>query len=505
MLQRTKKENIIYLFIMIQPLIRIYRTFWGDNLKVFGFSLFEMINTFFIIGLWVYVFYKTKNKKMLYIFLFFIVLGIYCVLHFYNISQFNQSIMERSIYGFVKESYNIFRVYGLPILFLFTLFFMNLRLEFVEKVICDVAVLVSGIIVFSNLTGTSLCTYIAEGHRRLIHGNIFSWFMTNGTENMKLYTSSGWFESGNEVSGLLFITLPIVIYRFFYNTTIKNIVALAMVMVSMVMLGTKTATIGSGVLMIVMLAGYALVGIIHKNYKATKKAGISLICIGCIWGVLFYYSPYIQEKFPRVKQETENFVEQDDIKYEVEHKVELSLETEEESEKALEYIKDHYWDHYVMDQYVQLYPIEGDLEFWTTIINRNPELNQNYRNFKQELLDRIIERNDNSLDKWVGIGLLHEIYCERDYVSEYYMYGFIGCILLLGVYVIMLLKYIIIFLINGKKYWDNKYISGLCALGVGLLLPYVTGHMFGVPMVMFQLVLLILFLKLTRSSIEEEQ
>lgn len=63
MRNKLKLENWVYVFFMFQPLVNIYRTFFGDNIKIFGFSLFEMINTFFIIGLWMYVAFRLKEKK----------------------------------------------------------------------------------------------------------------------------------------------------------------------------------------------------------------------------------------------------------------------------------------------------------------------------------------------------------------------------------------------------------------------------------------------------------
>lgn len=507
MLKKFKQENILYLFILLQPMIRIYRTFWGDNIKLFGLSFFEMINTFFIIGLWVYTFYKTRNKKMFYIILYFFALGGYCIIHFYNMTHFNQNIMERSMYGFVKECYNIFRVYGLPILFLFTLLFVKLRKEFVIRVVCDVAMLISVIVVFSNLTCTSLCTYIDEGHKRMIHGNIFSWFMTDGTEYMKLYTSSGWFDSGNEISGLLFMTFPVVIYQFLNKFNAINIFRFGMVMLSMIMIGTKTATIGSGLLFLAVTVAFLIIEVVRKNYRITIRGLILVLSVSVVWGLLFYFSPYFQGEFPRVKEkieieETESEIEEEEDT--AKEPVYLSTRTDEESEKALEYIQNHYWNHYVKDQYIQLYPIEGDLDFWVNVMNRNPVLNQNYRNFKQELLNRILERNDQTLDKWVGIGTLQEIYCERDYASEYYMYGIVGCVLLLGPYVLALIINIILFMKNIRRCWNSEYLCYMFSLGVGLLLPYVTGHMFGVPMVMFQLVWLIILLRVARSCIEEK-
>ena len=191
MLKKIKKENIIYLFFIIQPLISIYRNIWGDNLKLFGFSFFEMINTFFIIGLWFFALYLTKDRKVFYIIPYFAVMGIYCVLHYYNMSHFNMDIIDREMYGLVQESYYIFRVYGLPVLLLFNLFFLKLKKEFYIRTLCDVAFLSGLIVVLANFMGISLCTYASEGHTHLVHGSFFSWFTFDGTDITAL-TNEEW-------------------------------------------------------------------------------------------------------------------------------------------------------------------------------------------------------------------------------------------------------------------------------------------------------------------------
>lgn len=504
MTKKIKAENIIYLFFILQPLISIYRTFFGDNLKLFGFSFFEMFNIFFIIGLWFYVFYTTKNKKMFYIIPYFILMGIYCVFHYYNISHFNTEIIDRSIYGIIQESYYIFRVYGLPVLLLFCLFFLKLKKEFFIKAICDIAFLVGAIIVVTNFMGLSLCTYASEGHIHLVQGNFFSWFFTNGTQDMERYTSSGWFSSGNEISGMLLMALPIITYHFLNKRNIKYTIYLAVVMLSMLMIGTKTATIGSGGVFVLVGVVYIVMGLVKKDRKNVKRCVLFFITALVLWGTTFYYSPYLQEEFPHYKETTADKNDKDDEQEKrVLKTVHLSNETESEREEAIDYINTNYWNHFINAQYIELYPVEKDLDFWIEKINREAGINQNYRAFKQELIQRIIERNDRKLDSIVGVGVLHELDCEKDYVYQYYMFGWIGVLLLLGLYIFILLKNIVFVLRNIKRIWKQEYMIYMCALGIGILLPYVTGHMIGITMSMFELVLIIILVECVSKEMQE--
>ena len=501
MLRKIKREKILYLFFLLQPLISVYRTLWRDNIKLFGFSFFEMLNTFFIIGLWFYVLCTTKTKKALYIIPYFIILGIYCIVHYFNISHFNTEILDRNIYGIVQESYYIFRVYGLPILLLFCLFLLKLQKEFYLNTICSVAFLVGIIVVLSNFMGVSLCTYTSEGHTHLIQGSFFSWFTTNGTEEMERYTSSGLFSSGNEISGLLLMTLPIVTYRFLRKIDIKGTVCLIVVMLAMLMIGTKTATIGSGMIFFFVLIIYMIIEVMKRNYSYLKRWGSIFLTALVLWGGLFYYSPYLQEEFPHYSGDEVATEEKEEER--VTKPIQLSDETQADREEALKYIKNNYWNHFVNEQYIKLYPVEKDLSFWINIINREAGLNQNYRAFKQELIERVIERNNRVLDPLVGIGVLHEIDCEKDYVSQYYTFGIVGVILLLGIYIFILLKNCFLFLRHIKLFWKKDFVIYMCALGISILLPYVTGHMIGIVMSMFQMILLILLVQCTIAELRE--
>lgn len=505
MAKKIKVENWLYVFFLFQPLVSIYRTFWGDNLKIFGFSLFEMINIVFIIGLWIYTALKLKNKKVLYIILYFIGLGIYCFAHYFNMSKFNTDIFERSMYGLIQESYYIFRVYGLPILLLFSLIYGEIKKGFFVRVISDISFLISSIIVITNLMGVSLCAYVSEGHVRLVQGSFLKWFSTNGFENMKNFTSVGWFDSANEVSGLLLMIFPIVVYQFWNKRTKENILRCVMAMLAMLMLGTKTATLGSGFVFILLGMVRIVMQISEKKYTLIKQSVILLVCSSMIWGIFFYYSPFLQEKFPHRRETVSSGKTQIKEKKAKREPIVLSIDTEEERNYAIMYIENNYWRHYVNKQYIDKYPVEKDLSFWVDVINRDSGINKNYRFFKKNLMRRMIERNGRDLDKLVGIGLFQEIDCEQDYVYQYFMFGIAGLVLIMGVYVLLLLKNIVLFVVRIKKYWNERFIAYMCAFGISLLLPYVTGHMIGSTMVMFGLVLIAALVEDTAKELQMQE
>lgn len=387
MTKKIKIEYWLYLFFMFQPLVNIYRTFFDDNLKVFGFSLFEMINIFFVIGLWLYLVFKQKNKKALYVIGYFVFLGGYCIIHYINMKQFNTEIFERSMYGLIQESYYIFRVYGIPVLLLTSLLCLKLKKEFFVRVIEDIALLVGSVIVVTNFLGVSFCTYGGEGHTYLINGSFFDWFHVTGAENMKMFTSIGWFGSGNEISGLLLMSLPVITYHFLQRG-LKGAPRFIVSMLAMIMIGTKTATMGCilvfGLTGIIWLIVYAT----KKKFALVKKGGILFVCSVALCGFLFYYSPFLQNKYPHIKNASESTLEEIEQEQEEEEEIieknpiVLSAETKEDAEYAIDYIKNNYWRHYINSQFIENYPVEKDLSFWIDVANRDGGINQNYRFFK---------------------------------------------------------------------------------------------------------------------------
>lgn len=489
---KIKAETMLYLFFMIQPLVGIYRTFFDDNIKIFGFSFFEMLNTFFILGFFVYVFIKMKNKKSVFWLIGYgAILGIYCILHSYNMSKFNTDLMERDMYGLIKESYYIFRVYGLPIILLFSCIAAKFEKKVYIKLICDVAFLICLVIVVTNLLGLSLCTYKTEFHEYMIQGNLFDWFSITGKEEMDYFTSIGWFESGNEISGLLMISLPIVIYEGMTKRKWLNTIRVGVCMLAMLMIGTKTSVFGSFAVYLVIGIMMIIHFILTKDTMAAKKITTSFLCGVAIWGGLFYYSPFFEDMHPHRAAVTSESKAEEELeeaeKKKVTAQVQLSDATEENRKIAISYIENSFWNHYINEQYIQMYPIENDLSYWINVVNRDPSTNINYRFYKTELANRILERNNRSLDKVFGIGVLQEMNTEQDYTYQYFMFGIAGIILFIGIYIAIFIRGSISFLTRKELRWNVEFMSYLCALAISLLLPYVTGHMFGITMIMFEM------------------
>ena len=127
-----------------------------------------------------------------------------------------------------------------------------------------------------------------------------------------------------------------------------------------------------------------------------------------------------------------------------------------------------------------MYPLKGDTEFWLAIAKRNKALNNDNRRMKIDIINRIEERNDNPMDKWLGMGYtLNFMDLERDYVYQYYIFGIIGLVLLIGPYFAL----IIYLAIKGFRSFNKNFkfitILGCMSVLLGLVIAYYSGHVFG--------------------------
>ena len=147
-------------------------------------------------------------------------------------------------------------------------------------------------------------------------------------------------------------------------------------------------------------------------------------------------------------------------------------------ESAISFIKSNYSTFKINKMFIDYYPIEDDPVFWINIAKRDRSLNNDYRIIKQDILARIVQRNDNTFDRYFGLGYsINFPDIERDYVYQYYLFGIFGVILFIG-------SYIIIYLYNlykafYKANFNYYYALPLVSCLFGLVVCYFSGHLFG--------------------------
>ena len=477
-----KKNNkiikyAISILLILFPFIDILRVTKLKEVEIFNIALIELINIILILisfSLTIYNNHKYKkniiNKpKIIYI----IVLFIYLILHSINIYNFNINIYDKASFNFFVEIYYIFRVYLLPIMFIYVL--LNNKdifdQEYYLKYTKCMIFIISGSIVILNLFGFSYSSYADSSNPYLInHANFFDAFKY--TKNFKELFTCGLFPSANQISIILVMLLPINLYNMYLKNNKTNAFLVLLQIFSMIIVGTKTAALGSLIIAISCLLMYLFFSIINK--KIDKKYFLNYLFIIIISIFLIAISPFnqmVKEK----KLFSTNIPNNQNEKYkEVYDNLKLLKSNEEKNKYIVKYS-----GVFKIDKiFFEMYPIEKDTDFWFKIANRNSNLNNNYRVMKMDIIDRIKERNNNKYDKYLGLGYtLNFMDIERDYVYQYYLFGYLGFIILVGVY-------IYIYILNLKEVLKKKnFTYSKCLVLVsgffGLILCYFSGHLFG--------------------------
>ena len=105
--------------------------------------------------------------------------------------------------------------------------------------------------------------------------------------------------------------------------------------------------------------------------------------------------------------------------------------------------------------------------------------NNDYRAIKSAILEDIYQRNQNSMDKYLGMGhTLNYIYTEADYSYQLYSYGIVGFVLLIGPYFYILLYVLVQGLKNFKNMFTLESAMYFLAPVLGLGVAKFSGHIF---------------------------
>ena len=505
MIKKTKElinkldmNTIVIMFFIFQPVMDMYMAFFKELVEIVGISINVFINLLLIGIMFVHFLVNCQSKKDIFPYLPYLVLCvIYTILHYINMTKFQDGIFNRETYGFFKETYYLFRLYFLPVLLMFLLYKMNIRKDILVNIVKYSVLGICLIIILSNIFCISLVSYSDEMANEFIKGNIFNWFGFKAGTDFDSYTSKGFFISANQVSAILLLLSPIVIKEAMTKHTWKEYGIVVVLVITMIMLGTKTS--GFGILLaIVAVIGMMLFFKILKKYQGELlKPVLSMVVILLIGGILLGYSPMFRKTYGNIKAEPEDRPVEGDIQ---------ELIGKDDSLTITEFIKTHSWNYYIQEQLLEIYPIEKDLPFWIDKVTRDVRLNSNFRIIKTEIFERILERNNNPLDPVLGIGYSDELYNEKDYLYQYYEFGIAGVILFIGPFIAAFIYAGAMLLGKYKIYFTVENCTYAASLVIGLILPYITGHVFGVTFVMsyLSLVAALLLRSIKQTNQEKE-
>lgn len=494
LLKKVKLEYLTMGLFILMPFVEMYRCLFQDTISIASIALEEFVVIFYIGVLAIYTIYTIVQKKnWKFFFLSILYFGCACtyvLLHYWNLTQFNTAIYPEVSYSFITESYYIVRAYLIPIVMGIVVYQLKPDNDTFSKTIMLVSLIISSFIVVTNILGISFVSYSLEN--KTIAGNIFTWTSLTPTSDFDMYTSKAFFYSANQISALMFSISPIIVKNAIKKPSFINYFTLGLQVLAMIMIGTKTAAIGVLLVIVAMFVTAFALHLFKLEQLQLKKIGlIFVIFVICGYG-LYSISP-VQQKY-----------DAEETAINTEEREEAEVKVDESEATLADYIKEFAYCYYINPSFLEVYPVENDEFFWKNIIERDRTLNINNRTFKIEIINRIIERNENPADRFLGIGYTSNVpYTERDYVYQYFVFGIIGVLVLIAPYFISLLYAGIKILLKYKEKLNLENCATGMALCCYLIIAYLAGHVFGMMINMLFLNLFIAKLLINVNRKEE--
>lgn len=433
---RKIKENsnvlgVLCLFVIIQPFLDILPLFENEKLFIFGFTIPTLVRCLFI-GILALVSLKYIDKKNYkYLFIYTIVLLIYTIIHHHIGSDDSMIIPNNYTYSLVSEIFYIVRML-LPLAIVQFTRNSNITLDKFLKVI-TISSAIIGTIIF---IGNTLCiSYVSYGSGMTVI-NWIQWFFTDLSkyEFMEL-TSKGWFYMANQISGLTMLLFPFALFACLKKCSPFNIYSVVILIISMIMLGTRVASYGWLLVVVCFLVVIFISKFIYKD-KRTKGSYFKIIFMISFVGLIFLVNSPISRR--------EYGYELGDLTTLKERPI-INMNDKENLDKVYTYIEDSYEVFGVQKIYpFELYNYKFDPQFWFNVFDRSiaSGVIEN-REMQRMISNRIIENNDNNI-KYQLFGYSFsrmrngQIYMEHDIIVQLFTMGYLGVILLIGPYIMII-------------------------------------------------------------------
>lgn len=492
--RNAKKMKILFMaFMILQPIFDIFYLYTDEVINIFKFSPSTIIRMAIMAILFVtsLLMYKCdKNKKVKYCIIFSIIYGAYIIFHHVNSLKFSIPYGNFDNYSTVNELFYMIRMI-MPLLLIFITYSQKLTWKEVKKVIIITVLIFSVISVTTNLFKVALTSY--NDGNKIIKANFLQWFI-DGTYEKYGYAyiaSKGIFHMANQVSGTLICLFPIVIYIFFEEKiNFKNIITIILMILSMLMLGTRVASYGWLAVIVSMIIMYLFFGKFIKNYHFSwKKLSIIIVICFC-FTIVLNFSPvsnrtYINDEAENVKETIDKDGGKNSLTIFLKKikKLEKSAITDEDYKEIynlkINFIKNH-MDSYGFDRnfIVKLYPYTEDCDFWLEQFSVPFNKRANHRQLKNIITKRIIDLNDNKLDYVFGMSFTRlrnaSIYMENDIYVHLYSIGIIGILLFIAPYLVIAIYALVKIIKNKSKF---TYLNMVYLMSIGLI--FISGILSG--------------------------
>lgn len=474
---KEKTRTVLFWFILIQPFLDLYWFYNGKLADVLPFTLPTIIRILAVFVIFCMFFSQKQNWQKLgkekWLIVYLALLIVYSILHLIHVRHFNSVNPNDYNYSTVSEIFYLIRMV-LPLLVIFFTKELEFTREQFRHVIEGISGLFSFTIVISNLFVISLRSY----ETGFISANIFEWFV-NPNIGYSHMASKGFFNFANMVSAVLFMLVPLMLYFMFSHFNWKTVTLNVVQALAMIELGTKVALIGliGGIGAGILLYVFHL--FIVKDVKKNWKAIIVALAIEAGTLAIIPFGPAIQrynyEKY--LAQQSDNSLTQ--AKEELAEGLKKYPSGQKRKEFLTNFIGEHYQDYALNKKFVtKSYPYKYDPEFWLKIMNEPGTSRMQNRHVEKAMLDQVIKTNNNKLDKVFGISYTREtniFNLERDFTSQVYSLGWVGMLLFIGPYVVIMLYALIKWLMN-KQLRTYLISSMLLSIAFMLLAAFLSGN-----------------------------
>lgn len=446
-------ENVTVFFLFLLPLFST--VFLYNKIS----TLIQVIFVFLLLFVTL-IFYKDSRKNIKWMILYYVLCLIYLGVSFYHQESFKSLLPSSYGFNIVSELLTILKLIT-PITFIYSLYYIKLPFKKYMLVLKVWCILFAGSIVLTNIFKISLGSYSDT----FITKNIFEW---NKYNYYKYTASKGYFMYANQVSALCIIFLLMFIYDYLYNSK-KSIIYVLLVSLAMLMLGTRVSTLGGLLTLVFAIIFYFIINIFNKI--SIKKRIYILVIPVLGWILLLQVSPYnnrsleLNRSINRHMDDTsivdDNAIVMDDTSMNVD---------------KTKYVYQNYNKDYLPKVFFEkYYPIKYDEEFWYNFVKNNSIDKINYRYIEKSIIRRVVEVNNNALDKYIGISntrIQNIVNIESDFYLHYYAFGIIGSIILLVIYLILF-----IYAFNNFVKIQNYYaFTMLSCVVLFLFSAYLTGN-----------------------------
>ena len=435
-----------------------------------------------------FLFEKDKKKVILCLLGYGLVFLIYFFFH-YRVAdslQYTLYLPWNYYFSITDEAVYCFTLL-LPLVYIWVFYRQEITEDSLKKIVYGLSALIGIPIFLGNIFTFGMSTY--EGYTI---ANIFSWFslpFDAEAHHPRLYASKFFFEEGNTISIILFVILPLLYYFFSREDNKKKKVLYGLLIfvqsISMEMLSTRIATYGAIIVPVAMLGIYVFLMFL-KSEKFKKVYMAFLVLMIAVAGAILPFSPAYRNQ--QIDARAYEFQKGDDAAREDARGRRADGEGLEKYSDAwfgfyIHYFEDYKWLIRVTPPayYVDMYDYHFDPQFWVDLI------------FDYELEERINGRQIQTIftnykwkeltpkQKLFGMGystFMHGgIIIERDFVRQYYAFGPLGFILLMGGW-ILVTAYMGLKLLFGykKKKWNYLNITLMMAICMTFASSYVSGH-----------------------------